>query len=486
MTAHAPEPVTARPVARDNEFPLPEQVDYSCRWAVGHMLFASVIWLVISLIFGILASIKMHAPGMLAHHAAFTYGRVAAVASSTFLYGFASQALIAIGLWLFARMGHTFLILPRAALIAGKLWNLAVLCGVVGIMAGSLTHFPGYEMPPWTSWMFLLAFVILGLSGLLTFVARNERDLYPSNWFLFLGFFALPWTLSVAYVLLGRYRIRPILEPVVATWFTNNFIMLWLAPVALAILFYFISKLSLQPLYSRSMAAFSFWFYILFATASGFQNIAGLPNWLPNLSAVSNTLMLLPVAVIAINWYYTWVRHNKAQKAKDRTSKYVAFSAIAFLVAVLLNVVVSCPQVDEVVGLTIFKDGVSTWFLYGFVGMAIFAGLHHIMPRLAEVDWPRPALVSAHYVLTVAGILITVAAYLLGGYVQGNAINTPSTQFNGPGGVVRQVVPYIGISTLGLLVLLIAQFALLANILLMAKASIAECCGLGARKEVVR
>jgi len=95
-------------MARDNEFPLPQEVDYSCRWAVGHMLFASVIWLVISLIFGVFASIKMHAPGMLAHTAALTYGRVSAVSSSTFLYGFASQAAIAIGLWLFARMGHTF------------------------------------------------------------------------------------------------------------------------------------------------------------------------------------------------------------------------------------------------------------------------------------------------------------------------------------------------------------------------------------------
>ncbi len=450
------------------------------------MLFASVIWLVISLIFGVFASIKMHAPGMLAHCPALTYGRVAAVASSTFLYGFASQAAIAIGLWLFARMGHTFLVLPRAALIAGKLWNLAVFCGAVGILMGALTHFPGYEMPPWTSWMFLLAFVILGLSGLLTFVSRNERDLYPSNWFLFLGFFALPWTLSIAYVLLGRYTIRPIMEPVVATWFANNFMMLWLAPVALAILFYLISKLSLQPLYSRSMAVFSFWFYILFATASGFQNFAGLPNWMPNLSAVSNTLLLLPVAVITVNWYYTWVGHNKGGKAKDRTTKYVIFSAIGFLGFVLLNLALSCPQIDEVIGLTIFKDGVTTWFLYAFVGMALFAAMHHIMPRLAEVDWPSSGLVSAHYALTVAGIVITVAAYLLGGYVQGNAINNPAVQFNGPGGVVRQVIPYVGISTVGLLVLLVGQLALLSNILLMAKASIAECCGIGSRKEVVR
>lgn len=468
------------------DFPLPEEIDDSCRWAVGHMLFASVVWLVISLLFTVFASIKMHAPGMAAHLGALTYGRVAAVASSTFLYGFASQAAIAAALWLFARMGHTFLVLPRAALIAGKIWNFGVLAGSVGILCGAMNQFPAYAMPSWTTWIFLVAFVILGLAGLLTYVARIERDLYPSNWFLFAGFFALPWVLSVAYVLLGRFTVRGVMEPVIGAWFTNNFLMLWLAPIALAIIFYFVSKLSQQPLYSNSMAVFSFWFYLLFATASGFQNIAGLPNWMPNLSSVCNTLMLLPAAVIVMNWFKTWSGHGKSQKAKDRTSKYVAFAGFGFVVAILLNLILSCPQVDEVVGLTIFKEGARTWFLYGFVGMALFSAIHHIMPRLSEVDWPSSGLVSAHYGLSVAGLIVTVAAFLLGGYVQGNAINNPAVPFNGQGGVAAQTMPYIGISTVGWLLLLIAQLALLANVLLMAKSSIAACCGKGAPREVVR
>jgi cytochrome c oxidase cbb3-type subunit 1 len=486
MTAHAPEPLTARPVAKESEFPLPQEIDYSCRTPVAFMLLSSVLWLVISLVFGILAAIKMHAPGMFAHESFLTYGRIAAVTSSSFVYGFASQAAIACALWLFARMGRTFLVLPRASFIASLLWNFGVLCGVLGIMTGAMTQFPIYEMPPWTSWMFLVAFVVLGLAGTLTFVARNERDLYPSNWFLFAAFFTFPWVLSVAYVLLGRYNIRPVMEPVVATWFANNFLNLWLAPIAIAILFYFISKLSEQPLYSYSMAAFSFWFYLLAATPSGFQNKAGLPNWMPTLSAVANTLMLLPVVVIAINWYRTWAGHNKAQKAKDRATKYVVFSAAAFFISVLLNLALSCPAIDEVVGLTIFQKGVATWFLYAFIGMALFAAIHHILPRLSEVDWPSPAMTGFHYGLTVVGILITVVALLLGGYVQGNAINNPQIPFSGREGVVRQVVPYIGMSTAGLVVLLAGQVALLANILLMFKSSVFACCGFGTRKEVVR
>lgn len=486
MTAPAPEPVAARPIARDNEFPLPQEIDYSCRWPVGNLLLASVFWLVVSLVFGILSTIKMHAPGMFANVPALTYGRITAVTSSTFLYGFASQASIAVALWLFARMGRTFLVLPRAAVIATKVWNFGVLAGVVGIMGGGMTHFPVYEMPPWTSWIFLIAFVVLGLAGVLTFVARNERELYPSNWFLFAGFFAFPWLLSVAYVLLGRYQVRPILEPVIGTWFANNFLLLWLAPVALGILFYFISKLSQQPLYSYSLAAFAFWFYLLGATASGFQNVAGLPNWMATLSSVTNTLILLPILAIGVNWYKTWAGHHKAQKAKDPSSKYVVFAAFAFLVSAFIRLLLSCPQVDEVVGLTIFQNGASAWFLYGFIGMSLFAAIHHILPRLTEIDWPSPKMVSAHYGLTVVGLIITVAALMLGGYVQGNAINNPAVAFNGKGGVVRQVVPYVGLSTIGLLVLLVGQLALFSNILLMLKSAVAGCCCFGGRKEVLR
>src|SRR5690606_22333803 len=125
-----------------------------------------------------------------------------------------------------------------------------------GIRGGGMNHFPAYEMPAWTTPIFLVSFVILGLSGLLTFAARNERELYPSNWFLFAAFFVFPWITTVAYLMLGRYQVRAVMEPLLSTWFANQFVMLWLAPIALAIIFYFISKLSAQPLFSRSLAVF--------------------------------------------------------------------------------------------------------------------------------------------------------------------------------------------------------------------------------------
>ncbi|MGZ8899139.1 MAG: cbb3-type cytochrome c oxidase subunit I [Limisphaerales bacterium] len=469
-------------MASAERFPLPQEIDYSCRNPLMFLFTCSVLWLIVSLVFAILAAIKMHAPGMLADSAALTYGRVAAISSSTLLYGFLSQAGIAISLWLFARMGRTFLVLPNASILGGIVWNIGVLAGVLGIMAGGMNHFPAYEMPYWTTPIFFAAFMILGLSGLLTFVARNERELYPSMWFIFAAFFVFPWISAIAYQLLGRYDVRGTLEPIISTWFANQFVMLWLAPIALAILFYFIPKLSAQPLFSRPLAIFSFWTYLLLATASGFQNYWALPAWMPVLSSMVNGLLAIPVLAILWNWYQTWAGHNKARKAKDLSSKYTIFAAIAFAIAGLLGALLACPVIDVVVGMTIFVQGSAMWTLYAFIGMAFFAAIHHIVPRLTDIDWPSERMVKVHYMLSLAGIVLVTLALLLGGYVQGNGINTPNKPYVD---VARSVVPFIGINTIGLLLLLVAQFALLFNLSSMMKACCAGCCGIG-RKEVAR
>ena len=477
MTATTPEKTSTKPAAVEH---LPQQeIDYSCRNPLLFLFTAGVLWLIVSLLTGILASVKMHAPGMFADSAALTYGRVAAVSSNAFFYGFASQVGIGVALWLFARLGKTFLVLPRCGLVAGMIWNLGVVLGLIGILTGGMTQHRLFEMPAWTAMIFFAAFAILGVSGILTFNARNEKEVYPSNWYLLAAFFTFPWLLSVAYLLLGRYTLRGVLEPAISIWYANNFLWLWLGPIALATIYYFVSKLSGRPLHSRSMAVFSFWLYLLFVNALGFQNMPGLPNWLPALSAAMNLLLLIPVAVMRVNWFKTVYPVGRGKKDKEPASRYVRFAIFAFTSAIILSYLISLPSVDEVVGLTVFHHGMTAWIGYGFIGMAFLGALTYILPRLTEIDWPNPKLTAVHYGLTVTGIALVAGAWMLGGVLQGTAINTPSMPFNT---IVKRVVPFIGINSIGLLALLVAQLALLGNMALMFKMCAAKCCGWGTKE----
>jgi len=127
-------------------------------------------------------------------------------------------------------------------------------------------------------------------------------------------------------------------------------------------------------------------------------------------------------------------------------------------------------------------NGSAMWTHYAFLGMAFFAAMYHIVPRLTEIDWPSARLSKVHFGLSAAGIIVVTLALLLGGFVQGNGINTPSVPFVD---VARRVVPFIGIHSIGLILLLIAQCALLFNLATMIKGCCAGCCGIGA-KEVAR
>ena len=481
MTAQTTDTTTVR--TPGVSYPPAREIDYSCRAPILYLLTKSVACLVLSLILGLFAAIKMHAPGMFAEVGALTYGRLAAATSSAFYYGFASQAAIGIALWLFARMGRTFLVMPRAAIVAGAIWNLAVLAGVIGILAGEMNHFPIFEMPSWTAPILLLAFLFLGLSGILTFVSRVERESYPSAWYLFAAFFVFPWILGTAWLLLGNYPIRGVMEPAIAGWFANNFIGMWLAPVAIAIIYYFVSVLSNQPLYTYGLAAFGFWFYILFAHASGFQNTPALPNWMPSLSVVINVFLIVPVGAIVVSWYKTWSGHSKAKKQKEPASKYVSFSALAFVIGGVLLLLASYRPVDEVVGLTTFVWGVSAWNSYAFIAMALFAGIVYIVPRLVNVEWAKPGLISAHYALTIAGVVLITIAWLVGGLSQGTAWNDPTVSALDAS---RRIVMFVGINTLGTLILLVGQLAFLWNMLLMFKTCCYQCCGIGATREGAR
>src|SRR5687768_15401233 len=85
------------------------QIDRSCRFPVMLLLVASVAWLGCGTVLGVISSIKLHAAGFLAEVPWLTYGRVRPAFYDVVVYGFASQAGLAVALWMLARLGRNVL-----------------------------------------------------------------------------------------------------------------------------------------------------------------------------------------------------------------------------------------------------------------------------------------------------------------------------------------------------------------------------------------
>src|SRR3954469_25398680 len=133
------------------------------------LIFGSAaLWLLVSSVFGLLASLQFHKPQMFAGQAWLLYGRMQPAANNTFLYGFCLQAAIGVALWLIARFGRTIVMQPLLITVGAKLWNLGITVGVIGILIGDATGYENFDMPRYAAPFLLLGYMVMATFAILT------------------------------------------------------------------------------------------------------------------------------------------------------------------------------------------------------------------------------------------------------------------------------------------------------------------------------
>ncbi|MGI8965860.1 MAG: cbb3-type cytochrome c oxidase subunit I, partial [Limisphaerales bacterium] len=282
------------------------------------------------------------------------------------------------------------------------------------------------------------------------------------QWFLFAALFIFPWIFSTASLLLVFHPVRGIFQAAVNFWFSHNFQTLWLGSIGIAAIFYFIPKIIGRPLYSHYLAGFSFWLLLIFGGWGGIPAYAPLPAWMSSLSTVTNIVMLVTIFSLAINWYFSFVGADKSEE--DLPLRFIKFGAICYLLHGFIRVGTALRSVSQLTQFTHFDTALSQLGLYGFFAMTIFGAIYFIVPRLTNMNWPSATLAKTHYWCSAFGIALMVIALGLGGILQGYALGDARVEFIK---TVKITIPFIGVSTLAGLLLLIGHTALLWNLSVM-------------------
>ena len=474
------------------------EIDASCRWPLLLLFTSGVLWAVLGSVLALLAAIKLHKGDFLADASWLTLGRIRPASINAYLYGFASQAGIGVMLWLMCRLGRVKLAFQWPVIVAWKLWNIAVTVGVIAILAGATTGFEWLEMPSGVAGMLFVAYAVFGLALVATCAMRRESEVFPSQWYLLAAAFWFPWIYSAANYLLVLDPVRGTMQAAINGWFTGNLVTLWLTPIALAGIFYFLPRLSGQPLHSRELASYGFWVLLFFGNFGGLTSLIGgpVPKWMPAVSTAANVCLLVAVISNAWNWHLTCSAacgaNNRDAWKKDSVLRFFQFGALAYIVHGVVVALMSVPQVASVTNFTYAVVARNNLALHGFVGMVLFGCLYYIIPRLAQVNWPSESSIRFHFICSVIGVALLFLGLGAGGVLQGMNLANPALPFIE---VVRKTVPFVGLSTMGVLLLLIGQVVFLTNHIKllcalvepMLRAVCAEYCGCGsATKSGVR
>lgn len=434
-------------------------VDASTRWPVLLMAGASVKWLIVALAAGFISFLKLHATGFLAGIPALTYGRMVALQDAVFIYGFASQAAMAIALWLICRLGGAPLIGRVAVVIAALFWNLGVLVGAIGILMGDLSPFTHFQFPHNAMPILFLSFCLYGICALLTFSARRECTMYPSLWFVLAGLIFFPWVFASASMTLWTTEMRGSVLPVIAAWAANNIVTLWLSSIALGAIYYFIPKISGRALYSYSLAVFAFWLHILFGQSTGMHATAALPAWVIGLSEICTIFMLLPAIANTMNWFNTTRGNKRTERSDDLAWKFIRWGAALYFIGSIVAALAAFRPANLFLEFTLFQAGLNSLALLGFITLTFFGAFTYIIPRVADVNWVSP--LRLHYLLTVNGAVLIIIALMLAGFIQaGKAADANSDYVS----VVRSGIMPAGLAIIGFLMMLLGQISWLWNV----------------------
>ena len=401
-------------------------VDRSTRWPVVAFIASGTFWLIIGSLLALIASFKFQFPDWWTQQAWLTFGRVRPAHLNTVIYGWISMAGVGVATWLWARLLKTQLRGRGLQLISVVLWNIGMVIGTIGILAGYSRAIEWVEMP-YAAFAFIVpAMILVVASFLLTLRERRVDHLFISVWYL--GAAMLWGPFLVGAILLPIYSGVP--ESTANWWYAHNILGLWITPMGLAAAYYFIPKVIGRPVYSYHLSYLGFWTLALFYNWAGVHHLIGgpPPQWLATVSIVFSVMMIIPVIVVAVNHHLTVVGHFRKLKYSP-TLRFIVFGAMSYTTVSLQGSLQSLRSWQEITHFTHYTIAHSHLGVYAFATMIIFGAIYYIMPRVTEWEWESPRLISIHFWTTGLGVGAYFTALTIGGVIQGLQMLDPDIAF---------------------------------------------------------
>lgn len=438
-----------------------QEIDASAKWPVLAFFGSALFWLLAGGVLQLIASIQLHSPSFLADCAWFTHGRVSAAGTNAFIYGWGMNAGFAFALWLMARLSAATLRSGGWLLVAAKFWNVGVFLGIAGIMTGASTSFDLLEMPRFVSLLLLGSYLLIGIWVVTTFSVRNTENVYVSQWYLLGAVFWFPWLYLASQRLLVETPVHGTVQAIANAWYVHGLNNLWFLPLALAAAYYFLPKILGKSIYDYYVAIIGFWWLsVTLAFAGGARLIGGpVPAWVGTLGTASNMLALIGVLIVCVNLFGT-LAGRVGDVKKSVTLKFVVLGILGFVVAIVLDFLLSLRDVAATAQFTFIPE-VRDWVVvYACFSTAMFGAAYFFLPRVTGKAWRSPALVTAHAYATLLGVVVLVVGLTYAGWQQGVMLNDASVPF---ANITKAMQPWFAFRTVVLMLLTLGHLAFAIN-----------------------
>jgi cbb3-type cytochrome c oxidase subunit I len=421
--------------------------------------------MVIGTLAGLGSAIHLVAPDFFANISWLEFGRIRPVHVNTVFFGFVVSMLVGGCLYVLPRVLDTQLFSEPLGNLAAVFYNAAIVIGDVGLMAGMSQSREYAEWIYPSDVLVVITFLLLSVNAVMTVIRRREPLLYVSAWYI-TG--AITWTVFMYFI--GNVMWHPrtgsetgVVDAIFLWFYGHNVFGLLITPLAVAIGYYMVPRIARAPLYSQLLGIIGFWTILAFYTHIGGHHLlqAPIPTWLKAISIIDSFAMMLPVAVVLVNWWYT-ARGRFDLFLIDPAAKLMMVGAIWYAIVCIQGPLQAISWVQRVTHFNNWVIGHSHIAVLGFTGFIALGGLYYILPSVTGRRIYSQRLINLQYWLVLIGLTGFFIVLTAVGLIQGQNWNNGETVYR----VVPLMKPYMALRLAFGLLIIIGAFVGLYNVIM--------------------
>ena len=170
--------------------------------AAKNFWYTAIVWLLISMLAGLVVALKQVWPDFMGGSEYLTYGRVRPIHTNGVLLAWLSMVNVGCMFYIVPKLLRTKLWSERLGNFTCVLWNVGIIAAVVVLTMGHSTGVEYAELPLWLDLAIALLAILVAVNVFMTIKNRKEKQLYVSIWYFVGSLIWLPGVWIVGNVLL--------------------------------------------------------------------------------------------------------------------------------------------------------------------------------------------------------------------------------------------------------------------------------------------
>jgi len=388
----------------------------------------SIIWGTISVLVGILISLQLVWPQLnVAPY--LTYGRLRPIHTNAGIFGWGIGSFIGLFFYITQRLTKTPLWSPGLARFTLWLFNIGITAAAVTLAMG-INRTKEYAELEWPlAIVVAIIWVLFSVNVFMTILKRKEEQMYISLWYIMAALVGV----TVLYVVnnlgmpLNLFKSYSAFSGTndanVQWWYGHNAVAMVLTAPPLAIFYYFLPKITGNPIFSHRMGIIAFWSLIFMYLWTGAHHLlwTPVPDWIQTLAMAFSIMLIAPSWGAVFNGYLT-MNGQWEQLKTNYLVKFLICGITFYGLQTLQGPMQSIRTFSAFIHYTDWVPGHVHMGTLGWVSMVLYPAIYYITTTTNETEIYSEKLVTVHFWLVLIGQLMYSITMWIAGVQQGSML----------------------------------------------------------------